>query len=294
MPYKVQNNKIFIEAVEINVTNRCNLSCRGCSHLSPLCKSDEFDTNQLEYAINKLSTVCHFDTVRLLGGEPFLSKSLRDIIKITKNSGVSDKVIIVSNGLLLNEEHAEILEQVDKLRISAHTNNLDIEKIKKLTHKRCDLEIMFFDLFRESYSEQGTKDVELITSISDTCMIGHVWSCYNLEQGVFYKCPQAHCFKPYFKDLKSDGIDIVRSNCLEHDIKSYIDDKTPLSACKYCLGSVGKLFAQKQINRRDWRKKQDYLTEQMIDYDFLEKLKVKKDSNFGCVLKTIYIGKNER
>ena len=278
----MEKSKIISEKLEINVTNRCNLSCKGCSHLSPICIQHNFDTEKLRLSLNRLSDVFHCETVRLLGGEPFLSPNLQEIINIVRESKICDSITIVSNGTLINDKHKDILCSVDVLEVSDHQTGINIEYIHELTKGACKLVVLDFEAFREPYSEQGTTNSALTDQIYKTCLIANVWKCYNLEDGYFYKCPQAHTLKA-IKNLSADGIDVLNTPDLKAALEKYITCKSPLSACKYCLGATGKIYSQKQVNRKEWRKEQDKPTEEMLDYQFLEKLKTKANSNNHCV-----------
>lgn len=278
----MEKSKIISEKLEINITNKCNLSCRGCSHLSPICTEHKFDIDKLCLSLNRLSTVFHCQTVRLLGGEPFLAADLPKIIHIVRESNICDYITVVSNGLLIKEKHKQILQNIDVLEISNHHVGTFVDRIKALAKSNCKLVILDFDAFRESYSEQGTNDTGLIEQIYKTCLVSNVWKCYNLEDGHFYKCPQSHVLKS-IKNLQPDGVDVLSSMDLKNDLQRYIDSERPLSACRYCLGAVGQIYQQQQINRRDWRSQQNKSTEEMIDYEFLNKLEIKANLNNHCV-----------
>lgn len=294
MAQKIYDNKVFSDNLEINVTNKCNLSCRGCTHLSPICKNDNFDMMLFNKTLGILSKVYHTSTVRLLGGEPLLFDRLEEVIDIVRKYNIADKITLVSNALLIDKVQESIFDKIDKLEVSIHVDNLKINKIKEITYYKCDLEIMYFEKFRESYSEIGTEDKNLINDIYKTCLVAHVWNCHNFEKGVFYKCPQAHCFKPYFKGLSVDGVQVLDNKNLKEDLEKYLNSEKPLSACRYCLGAVGKLYDQEQINRNNWRFLQHFPTEQLIDYEFLNKLKVRSHSNNGCVVNSFIQKKHIR
>lgn len=278
----MEKSKIISDKLEINVTNKCNLSCRGCSHLSPICTQYTFDIDKLRSSLDRLSEVFHCQTVRLLGGEPFLVANLLEIIDIVRKSNICDYIAIVSNGLLINEKHKQILQSVDLLEISDHRVGVNVDYIATLAKGNCKLQVLDFEGFRESYSEQGTNDTKLVEQIYKTCLISKIWKCYNLEDGYFYKCPQAHVLKS-IKNLLPDGVNVLSAADLKNDLQSYINLECPLSACKYCLAGVGHFFKQQQINRKLWREKQNRSTEDMLDYEFLDRLKTKEKSNNHCV-----------
>ncbi|UKI26776.1 MAG: hypothetical protein L6V91_08560 [Bacilli bacterium] len=56
---------ITVESLEIHVSNHCNLSCRGCSHISPLEKKRIF-LNEEKYVFGFKKIKFCFYIVRLL------------------------------------------------------------------------------------------------------------------------------------------------------------------------------------------------------------------------------------
>ena len=71
---------ITVESLEIHVSNHCNLSCRGCSHISPLEKKEFLNEENMYLVLKKLSSVLHCKVIRLLGGEPTLNSNLENIV----------------------------------------------------------------------------------------------------------------------------------------------------------------------------------------------------------------------
>lgn len=45
---------ITVESLEIHVSNHCNLSCRGCSHISPLEKKEFLNEENMYLVLKKL------------------------------------------------------------------------------------------------------------------------------------------------------------------------------------------------------------------------------------------------
>ena len=74
---------ITVESLEIHVSNHCNLSCRGCSHISPLEKKEFLNEENMYLVLKKLSSVLHCKVIRLLGGEPTLNSNLENIVSLS-------------------------------------------------------------------------------------------------------------------------------------------------------------------------------------------------------------------
>lgn len=305
MAYDIHDNIISSEIVEVNVADQCNLSCRGCSHLSPISRKKYYDPVQLSEELGALATVYHAKKLRLLGGEPLLHPNLVDVVSACRRSGISDKICVVTNGVLLDRISDELLDAIDILEISDYgginlTESRASDLAQRVNDHNCVLRVLRFSHFRESYSETGTKDRGLIKDIYDTCLIAHKWACHNVENGYFYKCPQAHVLRnnmPKLKDTaaRPSGVQILSNQNLFSDLRRYLMSPAPLLECKYCLGSVGKLYPHEQKKRVGWREFQTAPTEDLLDSEFLGVLKnVDADANNSCVTETlVYEGRSK-
>src|SRR5438045_9060842 len=99
--YRVVDGRILNRRVEINVAEHCNLSCRACSHMSPVHVKSFADADVVARDLTTLAPSYHAKVVRLLGGEPLLHPDLGAVIDAVRGSGVCDRVTLVTNGVLL-------------------------------------------------------------------------------------------------------------------------------------------------------------------------------------------------
>lgn len=130
--------------------------------------------------------------------------------------------------------------------------------------------VRYYDKFRESYTEVGTKNSNLVKRIYATCQIAHVWRCHTVANGYFYKCPQSYFLPKLLSHKKGiavtqDGIRISNSRGFGEELLAYLNSTTPMAACRYCLGSVGKLFPHEQVRRTNWNEPQERSTEELLD-----------------------------
>lgn len=95
--------------VQLNLTTRCNLSCRICSF------ADEGSDIEKELTVTEIGEIAKqsakwkLNQIVLSGGEPFLRKDIFAILDtITKNGA---DMVITSNGVLLNDEILEKLNE---------------------------------------------------------------------------------------------------------------------------------------------------------------------------------------
>ena len=98
---KEKSKLLSIESLELQTSYHCNLSCKGCSHCSPLENESFFDVDKEIENLKLLTNVLHIKIVKLIGGEPLLNKNIVYIIKKLKENKIADEVWVATNGILL-------------------------------------------------------------------------------------------------------------------------------------------------------------------------------------------------
>lgn len=280
------------EACEINVAEHCNLRCRGCSHMSPVLPKQFVDPDEVYRDLSILARHYRAEHVRLLGGEPLLHPDLAVVAAAVRESGITGRVRVLTNGLLLPRAPVHLWRAVDEIHVSIYPGHelsrADLDRCtRQAAETRVELVIKRFGHFREAYSETGTSDEHLIREIYSTCQIAHVWRCHNVSRGYFFKCPQAIFLNRMFgRAHGTDGVRLVEGAELGGRLAAYLADHRPLAACSNCLGSVGRRYPHEQVARRGWRDHQRLSTEAMIDFEHLSLLEHRADADNRCVATT--------
>ncbi len=214
---------------EITVAQHCNLSCRACTHLSPLLSKDFVDPETLRSDLTTMAKYYHTKYARLLGGEPLLHPNILSIIALVRESGISDRVEVITNGLLLWKMSDEFWKAVNRVMVSVYPGKEMTPKQVRTCYKKARrhgtrLTMAIVDEFRESYSEVGTKDTSLIKRLYRTCLIVN---CHNIEKGFFFKCPQSvflpRVLNTKFRSPQIDGIKIVDSDMVDYELLSAME-----------------------------------------------------------------------
>ena len=271
--YVVRNGKIESLALEINVVEHCNLACRSCSHLSPVVRPALVDNEQLERDLHILAKHYHVGQVRLLGGEPLLHRDLRSVIDIVRASGVTDRISITTNGVLLDRAPDTVWEAVDDIWISEYpgfefdedTRSAFVSKARTFGVR---LRLRSYDSFRESYSELGTDDDPLVQKIFDRCIVVHVGRCHAVAGGYFFKCAPSYFISKVLhpdESVPPDGLEIADGDDFGSRLLAFLTSRTPLPACRNCLGTSGREIPHQQVRRSEFRAVQRRPTEEMID-----------------------------
>ena len=115
---KIDLERPFINYLEVNVVDQCNLNCKGCAHFSNVCDNKILDIDKYSKDLDKIAK--HFDVYyfRLLGGEPLLHPRLQEIVEITRQKLPKTKLIIVTNGLLIERLSEETLQTLANCNVA--------------------------------------------------------------------------------------------------------------------------------------------------------------------------------
>jgi organic radical activating enzyme len=266
MPFVViSDSKIHAPKAEYNVVSHCNYGCRECSHFSPHMRAQAADLGSFKRDLAALARVYHVGRFRLLGGEPLLHKNLLSFIRAIRESGITEKIQIVTNGSLLHRASDEIFNEIDMISVSWYPDSrCDQEKIDfaRERSKQFDVELKVdrIDRFRMMQLDEPTEDGELLDQIYRTCQIAHTWYCQTFHEGYFYMCSRPLFTDAYLVqkgqpalDLATvDGIPLHEPRLLERLI-DYLNRPLPLSSCRYCLGTVGRHIPWGQMAREERR-----------------------------------------
>jgi organic radical activating enzyme len=281
---KTKNGIVFTKKLEINVVHHCNLVCRGCSHLSPHLPKYFISPDKLQFELSDLSRSCRPESVHLIGGEPLLHPNLDKIIEVVRNSGITKKIRIVTNGLLLPKMKDSFWESIEELHVSLYPvhqmKKKDLYVFKQQAKiSATNFVLRYQDYFNESFLKVCNNDDTLVRRIYRTCSLPNKACCHTLFDGYYYKCPRS-IFIPlaykdrYIGDVVQNGIRILGNKRFAFDLVDYLSSDDPLEACRYCLGSVGKRFKPEQIKKQ--KLALDFPPEKLIDYKKLEKLENNK------------------
>jgi organic radical activating enzyme len=251
--------KIQQRAVEFNLTEHCNLRCAHCDHASPLLPRRFANVDDYSRDLNSLSGVFHCHELKLLGGEPLLHPRLIDFLEQGRASAISDTITVVTNGVLLHRMPDEVFRLIDKLWVNIYpgvTIQADFAKLRRSASEfGFRLKVRRINSFRQTLINTSHQDEHTIQKIYRHCSIAHVWSCHTVYDGYYFKCPAAAFLEPRLalKGLSvhnrdRDGIPIRDNPQLAEQLAAYLEDKRPLYACSYCLGTSGKELNHEQLN----------------------------------------------
>jgi hypothetical protein len=106
---------IRVKSLETPVTRHCNLRCAACDHASSYLSKSFLDAGQFERDLNVLKKAMTADEFRMVGGEPLQHPELETLIEIVRRSGIAGRVVLVTNGVLLDKASDRLWQSIDRL-----------------------------------------------------------------------------------------------------------------------------------------------------------------------------------
>jgi hypothetical protein len=280
--------------LEIMAAHGCNLTCRSCTHASPVLRpKDIADPDETYRDLAQLARFYRPERVKLLGGEPLLHPDIVGLADAVRATGITEIVTVVTNGVLLPRQGPEFWAAVDEVWVSIYPGHEpaegEIARWRALSAEHgVEITVHRYEQFRESHSEYGTEDSHLVRRIYNTCQIVHGWLCHAAINGMFYKCPEGYFLPVLRGEEPRDGVEITDDVDFGQRLLEYLNSPEPLYACRFCLGTVGLPFPHSQVKRREWRIPQQKPTEELIDYPYLdEQERELPDSYTWCVEETV-------
>lgn len=88
--------------LEVHVSDKCNLNCKGCTHFSPLFHEVGDDYEQQIGALHTIKQLgLNIGRLDILGGEPFLNRDIKRYIEGIRELFPHSYIDVFSNGLLI-------------------------------------------------------------------------------------------------------------------------------------------------------------------------------------------------
>lgn len=253
-------SKIWRPAIEFNLTEHCNLSCEHCDHASGVMPSKFADLGSFISDITVLSTVLHAAEFKFLGGEPLLHPELLQFLRAAKEIGIADRLVLLTNGVLLHKSPDELWDLIDGMWISLYPGikqRFDWDWIQEIADKH-NIFVWRKDTprFAERSLTEPIKNEAFVRLIYQNCDLPHLWSCHTIYEGRYYPCSPSVWMEPRlrlhgiaFDNMHEDSVAIHDNANLHDDLDQLIRRREPLKACQYCLGSWARRVPNRQLTR---------------------------------------------
>ena len=254
---------IHRDYLEHVLTDHCNLRCSDCSMHSPFVDPGFSELGIFRKDLIVISEFLKVDVFRFIGGEPSLHPQLLDFVKVAKNSGISDRVAICTNGAGLQKWDDELFLNLDVIDVSVYIETkinyeklieFCMTKIEMAREQGHNLVVNFntFDWGFHAMTANEKLDDATTLDIWNKCLFKR--NCHSFKNGKYYKCGIALNKNQYLKNigievdidfLEEDGLPLHEPELLDR-LKLFLDADKPLKTCSFCYGSSGTVTPRVQ------------------------------------------------
>ncbi len=258
---------LSLKYAEVKITEHCNFKCKMCANYSNIAYEEEYGVKEFERDFQQLARLdIVFDKLRLIGGEPLLSKNIVRYIEISRKYQPKADIHLLTNGLLLSEMDNKFYDALKTYNIMLQfsnypdpTNQERKDSGKRILEKK---KVRYFeykpDFFEVDY--KFNKDRDDTNEVFEKC--NYIYDMLNIYHGWIYKCPRPISLRHYdcmygtsYADMK-DGISLFDTATTQKKIIEYLNH--PIKSCKYC--SKYKSFAlweKGDIEKNQWNNDKD-------------------------------------
>ena len=250
---KIIYKELNIDYVEMVLTTRCTLNCKGCSALMNYYKKrSDMDIIKNIESIRKITNSCNsIKHLRLLGGEPLLYSKMFEMLEFLKKQDKIKRVTIVTNGtLLINDDRVIKILKNDKFDVFisnyGDTSSKKEELIKQLNSNNIKFVIKNENSSWRDYGNlenRNRKKRELRKQFTN-CKV----SCTSILDGNIYHCPRSsHGYNLKKIPLKEqDYINLLDENKSEKQLRKELYEffykYVPyVEACNYCNSATKEM-----------------------------------------------------
>lgn len=235
-----------IEYIEVSLAEHCNLSCKGCSHFSPLAKEEFMDIKIFEKDIKRISELSRqrIKRLQLMGGEPLLTPNIIDFMRVSRSYLPQTRIAIITNALLLNSRPDEFWQACKRFNIAIEVTKYPIHLDFTMFEKKAeqyDIEYKYYGGTDKVIKTSNHYPVDVLGGQNGkenfkNCAFANLY--LFLQNGRLYTCTLPGTIKHFNNYFgckipmsSKDGIDIYKAKS-DKEILSFL--ASPIPFCRYC------------------------------------------------------------
>jgi sulfatase maturation enzyme AslB (radical SAM superfamily) len=245
--------------LEINIVNHCNLSCKSCDHLAPLCNEYFYKLEELEGNFMYFSENTNNEDIKkvvLFGGEPLLHPELNKIVEMTRSMLHIRTFQLITNGILLDTISDELLSVFNKNDLGLVISDYHLKDLSQ-TYTRLDKHNIKYNVLDiDKFAQINLRHSTYQKRFDDHCgRLGN--RCVCLSHGKIYHCGIAANSKALSNRFNEDFLitknDFVYMNLVDkEDLLKFA--LYPSDFCTYCSFSDVKEFdyGPSELKKEEW------------------------------------------
>lgn len=232
---------VCLNYLEIQITDSCNLNCKGCSHCAGLVKQEQHVSLEVfqKDLLRMNELIPEIKKIRILGGEPFLNLRLVEYAQFARSIYRESDIRIATNGTLILSKDKGFFEKLKLFNIGLDISvypptQKSLGKIREvLDHYGIDYKCtQSIEKFAKRISLEGSSNIE------DTFYGCNRKTCNFLRKGILSPCPAPVILEQlaeYFGfevDTEAGKLKLHDNSLKGRDIIKFLNSPNPV--CRYC------------------------------------------------------------
>lgn len=249
--------------VEFNVTDHCNLNCKGCSHYSPLAPAEYEDPDRLEESMRLLSSIKgskKIEGVYLIGGETLLYPTLKEAMVLARKYFPWAKISVFTNGLLIPRMDEEFWQICRRERcviaLTRYPVKFDYENAEALCREK-GVEV---EVFGDRSVANTFFRLPLDSAKSQHRWISHFrcfsFGCLTIDHGKIFPCATSACVghlnRRFGTDFRWENGDFIPVEKIRNVRELRRLRNRPVPFCKYCRHSEPVKYGPSRRALEEW------------------------------------------
>jgi len=237
---------IYIKSLDVVLTERCTLKCHDCANLMQYYAKPKncIHSTILQSVDRFLSAIDQLFEFRLLGGEPFVDKTMHEVLNRLIQYEKVSYIIIYTNGTII--PNSDILESLKNMKVQVQVTDYG------LLSRHFNQLLTIFDQHAINYTVvkfekwQDCGGIEIRTRTEKELERLYANCCaadtYTLLHGTLFPCPfSAHAVNlEAIPSQRSEQVvlddEMISVNSLREQIQLFTQSRLHLQACLYCGG----------------------------------------------------------
>lgn len=249
--------------IEFNLTDFCNLNCKGCSHYSPLATADFEPIEDLENSMRHISGIKNAEQiieVYLIGGETLLYPQLKDAMHLTRKYFPWAKISIFTNGLLIPKMDEEFWQTCRDLNIYIALTRYPVKCDYNSIEEICKLHNVNLEIFGDRGESNSFFRLPLDPKKKQIGWLSHFrcfsFGCITINHNKIFPCSQAACVGNLNSKLgtnfKWEKRDFIKVQDLKNTNQLFRLRNLPVPFCKYCKHIESVVYGPSRRNISEW------------------------------------------
>jgi cyclic pyranopterin phosphate synthase len=236
---------------ETNITLACQNRCVSCNHFIPLQDPWFADPSVIARDLTAAAEVMHFRVYNLVGGEPTLHPQVVEIARIVRQSGITDRVEITSNGQSCARWPDALYQAIDDLIITPY--KLTGEQRALIIDKCAEfgVSLQWHPVVFTYAAYKQPHRPEQADRLYRSC-----WYADNrnvIDEGYFYRCCIGRFIPELLLGLPHDADAIPLDGLTEEKLLAYLRQAETPAACLVCGANCAPQLAwREQADRGKW------------------------------------------